>query len=189
MVADYATEDTLQEATQHLQLLKAELTEDQFLRAQAVLTSVRDGASLEDACEAADITRRTWYNWMDKHPLLKRIVSNIRNSRVATCKGILYECALQARTNPRFQPSLFFLLERESREEYGNRYTYVDDTEAAAIAKAMTDEQLAKHITEAAIALTKRSSQAVGHLVAGSGAQVAAEPVEAGAGSRGEAHP
>lgn len=174
----------MQDASQNLQVLKAELTEDQFLRASAVLVSVRDGASLEDACEAADITRRTWYNWMDKHPLLKQIVSQIKTARVATCKGILYECALKARENPRYQPSLFFLLERELRDEYGPR-VMIDREKAEGAARAISNEQLAELTHAAARALVAESTDAVGSLIAGITATATTDEVAGGVESAG----
>lgn len=162
------------------QPLKAELGEDQLIKAQAILTSIRNGASINDACEAADITRKTWYNWQDRFPELRQLVTVQKAARVETVKGILYECALKAREDSKYQTSVIFLLKTECREIYGDRLSYVDETKAEAIAKALNDDELAEHITTAAIALAGESQEAVEDLITRIRAKAAAEKVSAG---------
>ena len=81
---------------------------------QAVLASLSRGASRTTACHAADLPRRTFYNWIKADPLFAEAVDDAEAESVGAAEDLAYACAMKAREDPRYQRSLFFWLKHRA---------------------------------------------------------------------------
>lgn len=71
----------------------------------AIIKSLSDGASVVVACEAAGISRQTFYDWMERDVFRER-VEKTRLELVKTVQSVALACALKAENDPRYQASL-----------------------------------------------------------------------------------
>lgn len=62
---------------------------------EALLTSIRNGASVVSACEAAAISRGSFYAWCKEDLKLKDQVEESKSSRVTFVEDALYKQALK----------------------------------------------------------------------------------------------
>jgi transposase-like protein len=161
---------------QNGQPLKEEaLTEEQSIRSNAVLASLRKGATVSAACEAADVSRSQWYEWLKKYPNLRRQALENETAAVAIVEDVLFAGALMALSDPRYQTSVIFFLKSRKRKVYGDRVSVVDETKVEAALRGLSDEQLAELATNAAIELIAKSEGVVGAFLSGD-TTTAAEP-------------
>ncbi len=79
---------------------------------RAIVESLEQGASRQGACEAAQVARRTFYNWLAEDEAFAERVAEAEAQAVETMESVVYACGLKAEKDPRYQRSAFRWLEQ-----------------------------------------------------------------------------
>ena len=103
---------------------------DQLLRRfapkqRSVLIGLSKGLSVTNACTTAKIPERTFYDWQQKNVQYREAVAEAKEQSISGLEQDMVECALQAKSNPRYVRALEFLLERRRPDIYGQRQTII----------------------------------------------------------------
>jgi hypothetical protein len=73
---------------------------------------------IADACECANIDRKTYYRWMEKYPQFAQQVKEIEESFID-----LAECQLRKNIKRGIQKAIEFTLTNRARDKYSNTQT------------------------------------------------------------------
>jgi hypothetical protein len=78
---------------------------------KALLESLSKGVSVTEACKAAGIGRRTYYNWLEKDPDFEKDVRASEQAQIQTVEDSLYMNAL----NGNVTAQIFYLCNRSNK--------------------------------------------------------------------------
>ena len=95
------------------------LSEAKRLQAQEYIAEgIARGLTITEACHTSDVSRQTFYNWLDTDEAFRRHISYAEEEASSILEASLHKCADKAEEDPRYQRSLIYLLQhRERRRE------------------------------------------------------------------------
>lgn len=79
-------------------------------RQELILEALAFGASRTEAAKAAGIARQSFYNWMHTDELFRESVGDAEDEALDAVRAVAHQCALKAADDPRYQPTLRFVL-------------------------------------------------------------------------------
>jgi hypothetical protein len=136
--------------------------EIRLAKREAIIQSLESGASVTDACNAAGIDRRTFYNWIKADPDFEQAISEAKLSRIESIQAIAYLCAKKSLMDPRYQTSLIAWMNNEggwgksapSSAAQSNVQVYMPSN--GRDVRSMSDEELENELKQFISLLDKR---------------------------------
>jgi transposase-like protein len=138
--------------------------EIRLAKRQAIIESLESGASVTDACNAAGIDRRTFYNWIKADREFELAISEAKLSRIESMQAIAYLCAKKSLMDPRYQTSLIAWMNNEggwgksanvSTQSQSNVHVYIPNNQRDVT--KMSDAELENELYSFLSLLDKRT--------------------------------
>lgn len=99
------------------------MVQNAHIKMAAVLKSLRRGATVQEACAAANLARNTFYRWKKLDPDFAAEVDESDKACIDAVEGVVYKNALASEFDPRYQGSAFFFLKCRAPERWSERLT------------------------------------------------------------------
>lgn len=148
---------------QAIQIRESSFDEVRLAKRDAILKSLENGSNVSEACNAAGIDRRTYYNWIKADPAFELAISEAKLSRIESMQSVAYLCAKKSLMDPRYQTSLIAWMNNEggwgksanvAMQSQSNVHVYLPDNKRDP--KRMSDEELERELFSFLSLLDKR---------------------------------
>ena len=137
--------------------------EIRLAKREAIIQSLESGATVSDACNAAGIDRRSFYNWVKADPDFELAVTEAKLSRIESMQSVAYLCAKKSLMDPRYQTSLIAWMNNEggwgksanmTSQQLSNVHVYLPQNQRDVT--KLSDEELEKELTRFFTQMDKR---------------------------------